>query len=433
MNRPIGNDVQSADYQEAASVVLQRCDELALLSSLPDAICRLYLTPEHRRCNDTVAAWMREAGLEVWEDSAGNICGRYSAGAGEHPTLLLGSHLDTVPNAGRYDGILGVLLPLELLRQCRARGETFPFHIDVLGFGDEEGSRFGTTLLGSRALAGTWRSQWADLLDRDGVSLGSALTAFGSDPETVASASRAGETLLGYVEIHIEQGPVLEQRRQPLGVVSGIAGARRFRVKVLGHAGHAGTIPMAMRQDALVMAAEIVQQVERIAIGFDVVATVGQLQCFPGAVNVIPGECLLTIDIRAGDDATRDLALAAMQDAAAQRVAARGLQVSWEEIHNAPAVACASWLQTLLREVLLDMSLEPVSLVSGAGHDAMSVADITDVGMLFVRCAGGISHHPAESVSAEDVAVALAALHLVLQRLRDAWPSPAAFYGRTRS
>lgn len=433
MNPTTTTGPESAAYREAAAVVMQRCDELALLSSRPDAICRLYLTPEHRRCNDTVAAWMRAAGLEVWEDAAGNICGRYSAGAGDYPTLLLGSHLDTVPNAGKYDGILGVLLPLELLRQCRAQGETFPFHIDVLGFGDEEGSRFGTTLLGSRAVAGTWLAQWSELRDRDGVSLGSALAAFGSGPEALATASRAGEALLGYLEIHIEQGPVLEQRRQPLGVVSGIAGARRFRVKVLGHAGHAGTVPMAMRQDALVAAAQLVQAVEQVATRFDVVATVGQLQCFPGAANVIAGECLLTVDIRAGDDAARDRALAALQAEAAQLAVTRDVRISWEEIHNAAAVACAGWLQTLLREVLQDMALEPVSLLSGAGHDAMSVADITDVGMLFVRCAGGISHHPAESVSVADVAAALEALHQVLQRLRLAEPSRVSVYSQAKA
>jgi allantoate deiminase len=408
----------TAAQRAAAARVMARCDELAAISSIDDGVYRSYLTPEHARCNARVAGWLEEAGLAAWQDAAGNLCGRLAAAAtGPQRTLLLGSHLDTVRNAGKYDGILGVLLGLEVMAGFRAAGEALPFHVDLLGFGDEEGARFGTTLLGSRAVAGTWEPAWFDLRDRDGTTLGEALRAFGCDPAAIGDASRAGEDLVGYLEVHIEQGPVLEENHQPLGVVPSIAGARRFRVRVSGRAGHAGTVPMNMRQDALVAAAGAVHLVERIAARFEIVATVGQLQCYPGAPNVIPGDCEFSVDIRAGRDHTRDLAVDALKEEVARLTGTRGMRVAWEETHRAAAVECASWLQRVLENCVLDLRLNPVSIVSGAGHDAMSLAAITDVGMLFVRCAEGISHHPAESVTEDDVAAALAALELTLRAL----------------
>ncbi|MHA7815695.1 MAG: allantoate amidohydrolase [Pseudohaliea sp.] len=420
MDTPPAQQVFEAtpEQRAAAARVMARCDELASISSLDDGIYRSFLTPEHARCNARVAGWLEEAGLAAWQDAAGNLCGRLAApGDGPRRTLMLGSHLDTVRNAGSYDGILGVLVALEAMAGFHAAGEALPFHVDLLGFGDEEGARFGTTLLGSRAVAGSWDPAWFDLRDGDGTTLGEALGAFGCDPAAIGSASRAGEELVGYLEVHIEQGPVLEDNDQPLGVVPSIAGARRFRVRVSGRAGHAGTVPMNMRQDALVAAASAVHLVERIADRFEIVATVGQLQCYPGAPNVIPGDCEFTVDIRAGRDHTRDLAVEALTDELARLIGSRGMRVAWEETHRAPAVECASWLQRVLENAVLDLGLNPVSIVSGAGHDAMSLAELTDVGMLFVRCAGGISHHPAESVAEEDVAAALAALELTLRAL----------------
>lgn len=398
---------------------MARCDALAAISAMTGGVARSYLTPEHARCNALVAEWMREAGLETWQDAAGNSCGRLrAAGSGPRKTLLLASHLDTIRDAGKYDGILGVLLAIESLRRLRESGQLMPFDIDIIGFGDEEGARFGTTLLGSRAVAGSWDPGWFELVDADGVTLRQALTEFGCNPEAIGSASRAQDELLAYLEVHIEQGPVLEDNDQPLGVVPSIAGARRFRVRVSGRAGHAGTVPMNMRQDALVAAASAVHTVERIAGQFEIVATVGDLRCFPGAPNVIPGDCEFSVDIRAGRDQTRDLAVAALQREIAGQVAERGLSVSWEQTHSAPAVACAGWLQRLLEDSVLELGLTPLSIVSGAGHDAMSLAPVTDVGMLFLRCAGGISHHPAEAVARDDVAAALAALDHTLLALR---------------
>ncbi len=407
----------SGDCAAAAQRILQRCETLAGFSTLPGGVSRAYLTPEHRACNDTVAGWMREAGLQCHEDDAGNIWGRLAATSAGAPVVIVGSHLDSVPNAGKYDGILGVILAIEAAELLSRAGKTLPFHLDIVGFGDEEGTRFGTTLMGSRAVAGRWDDGWLQLADAEGVTLETAYRAFGCDPSAVAGCDRSGENLLAYLEVHIEQGPVLEEHGLALGVVSGIAGARRFAVDIRGQAGHAGTVPMAMRRDALVAAAEIVQIVEKAALEFGIVATVGVLQCRPGAPNVIPGDCSLSLDIRSDDNTRRDAALAAIRAAAGQVVEDRGVAIEWTQTHNASAVLCAAGLQQLMGEVLQDMDQEPLTLVSGAGHDAMSFDGVTDVGMLFLRCAGGISHHPDESVEAGDVAAATAAFMNILLRL----------------
>ncbi|MEE4661343.1 MAG: allantoate amidohydrolase [Halieaceae bacterium] len=411
----------NASYADWAEQVMQRCDALAALSSLPDAVCRTYLTPEHQQCNAQVSKWLTAAGLDAWQDAVGNQWGRLPAARADAPALIVGSHLDTIPNAGKYDGILGVLLALAVADKLRRDNAALPFHLDIVGFGDEEGVRFGTTLLGSRAVAGTWESAWVKLEDKDGISLGDALKTFGGDPGQIAGCSRAGSSLAGYIEVHIEQGPVLEQTGQPLGIVTGIAGARRFRVEVLGQAGHAGTVPMDMRQDALAAAAGIVLAVEKLARRHGIVATVGSLSCEPGAANVIPGRCLLGLDVRADSDARRDRAIDELQQEVAALLASRGMQASWVETHNAAAVACSDALQALMAEALESMALPAPRLMSGAGHDAMAIAPITDVGMLFLRCAGGISHHPDESVTAQDVALAMEALErtvLALARQR---------------
>lgn len=404
-------------YQPNAVRVMQQCEALAGISSMDNAVCRTYLTEEHRACNQLVTAWMQSAGMGVWQDQAGNISGRYQSDNADAEILILGSHLDTVPNGGKYDGILGVLIAIEVVGILNSKNERLPFHIDVVGFGDEEGSRFGTTLLGSRAVAGHWKPEWLDLIDKEGIRLADALREFGGDPGQIHTASRAGDNLMGYLEVHIEQGPVLEDLDQPLGVVSSIAGARRFMVNIIGKAGHAGTVPMTLRQDALIAAASAVHMVEQIANRFHIVATVGQMHAYPGATNVIPGNCHFSIDIRSGRDQTRDLAVTAIQEQIDDMIAERKMHIEWSEIHNASAVQCASWMQRAIEDVILDMALEPVSIVSGAGHDAMSLAAITDIAMIFVRCAGGVSHHPDESVTSTDVASAIEALKRTLTKL----------------
>ena len=279
----------SADGHGQAQLLLDRCDELAAISSRPDVLERVHLSPEHRAANDLVAGWMREAGLKTWQDAAGNQCGRLEGAEDGLPALLLGSHIDTVPDAGRYDGMLGVVLAIQVVSRIRDSGLALPFALEVVAFSDEEGTRFGTALIGSRALAGTWHDDWWNLADKDGITLFEAFQDFGLDPARLPGAFRRPEELVGYLEAHIEQGPILEDADRRLGVVTSIAGARRFALSITGKAGHAGGTPFDRRRDALVGASELVIEVERISKQRGVIGTVGRLQAFPGGVNVIPG------------------------------------------------------------------------------------------------------------------------------------------------
>jgi allantoate deiminase len=286
-----------------------------------------------------------------------------------------------------------------------------PFAIDVLGFSDEEGLRFGTAYLGSRAVAGTFDAAALDLVDEDGVTLRDALAAFGGDPAAVADgtlAARRGERLLGYCEVHMEQGPVLEERGAPVGVVTGIAGATRAEVRFTGLAGHAGTVPMALRRDAGAALAEFVLAVEAEARSRDgLLATVGQLRALPGAPNVVPGAAVASLDVRHGDDAARLRAVETLRARAEAIGAARGVEVAWSERLQTPAVAVDEALTARLAAAVRACGVPEVRLASGAGHDGVALSALCPIAMLFVRCAGGLSHHPGEAVSAQDAEVAL--------------------------
>ena len=391
-----------------AARVLARCEQLAELSSIHYGVCRTYLTTEHKRCNRLVQQWMVEAGMVAWEDQAGNCWGRYDHSDKPRETsVILGSHLDTVVNAGKYDGILGVLCAIEIVHNFSRNNIVFPCAIDVVGFADEEGTRFGATLLGSRAVAGTWDSKWFDLPDAQGVTLSTAMENFDLQPEDVYLADRSAENLLAYLELHIEQGPVLEEQNLPVGIVTSIAGARRFVIRLEGMAGHAGTVPMNMRRDPLVAAAHLVIDIEKIAQRNNIVATVGRIESFPGAVNVIPGACEFSLDVRSGQDNSRDFSVDQILKQINDVCSARNIKYTINEIHNASAVKCASWIQRLSEQVIINQGYVPASLMSGAGHDAMAFDGVTDIGMLFLRCAGGVSHNPAESVTLDDVNVGL--------------------------
>ena len=415
--------LSESELAQAAASMMARCDQLAGISCDLPRLSRFYLTPEHRQANDLVGTWMKTAGLVVWEDPAGNLWGRYPAATGTAgkpiKRLVLGSHLDTVPNGGRYDGMLGVLAALAGVEQLAKAGIDLPFHVDIVGFGDEEGSRFGTTRLGSRAVAGSWQDDWWALTDAEGTTLREAFEQFGLKPERIAEAALSPEQLIGYLELHIEQGPVLEDRGLPLGVVTSIAGARRFSIELEGFAGHAGTVPMALRRDALAGAAELVLAVESVAKEEDVVATVGQLKALPGGVNVIPGAVQLSLDIRSAQDGQRDRALKRIRERLADIEQRRGLSSHWQETHKAGAVACSDWWQQLQSRVLAELDMEPLRLMSGAGHDAMAMAEVTDCAMYFMRCRGGVSHHPDESIEQADLKPTLAAMAQTILRLAD--------------
>jgi allantoate deiminase len=401
-----------------AAQVVRRCRELAEVSEEDGRLTRRFATPAMTRANDLVGGWMAAAGMAVRTDAAGNLVGRLEGADPAAGTLLLGSHLDTVRDAGAFDGPLGVLVAVACVERLRAEGMVLPFAIDVLGFSDEEGLRYGTAYLGSRAVAGSFDAALLELVDDDGVRLGDALRAFGGAPEDLAGAARRGEPLLGYCEVHIEQGPVLEGRGVPVGVVSAIAGATRGEVDFSGRAGHAGTVPMDARHDAVCAAAEWVLAIEAVARAEPgLVATVGRFEARPGAPNVVPGAAVASLDVRHADDAVREAAVSQLRAEARRIGAARGVEVVWREVMSAPAVAADDALTAALSDAVAERGLPVVTLASGAGHDGVALAQLTGVAMLFVRCAGGISHHPDESVEEADVAVALDVLHAFVRGL----------------
>jgi len=387
-------------------------DLLATESEIADGLTCSFMTPVHQRTAAQLAQWMRDAGMQPHIDAVGNVCGRYLAADPDARTLITGSHYDTVRDGGKYDGRLGILLPIAIVRHLNERGERLPFHLEVVGFAEEEGVRFKSTFLGSNAVIGRFDMALLDRLDADGVSMRSALTLAGHDPAAIAAIARDPASLLGFVEVHIEQGPVLLQEGLALGVVTAIAGSSRYLVELTGLASHAGTTPMHMRQDAAAAAAEIVLLVEQRCTGTpSLVGTVGQLQVPNGSVNVIPGHCTLSLDIRAADDAVRLAAVGDILDGIGAICARRHIAHTLEPVVNAAAAPCAPWLMEQLGAAVERAGLPRRDLASGAGHDAMPMAAVTDVAMLFVRCGnGGISHNRLETMTADDADIAAATL-----------------------
>jgi len=412
----------STEAEQAALRVMARCDTLAELSETPSQLTRVYLSAQHIQANRVVGEWMAAAGMTTWQDSVGNICGRYEGLDPDAPALLLGSHLDSVRNAGRYDGPLGVLTAIEVVTHLNEHGIRLPMAVEIVGFADEEGTRFGITLLGSRGLTGTWPQDWLQRKDAQGITVAEAMLGLGLNPIDILNAQRDVNDFCAYLELHIEQGPCLQAAELPLGVVTAINGARRLNCGFVGHAGHAGTVPMGHRQDALAAAAEWIVAIETLttARGNNLVATVGQLETLPGAVNVIPGEVKLSLDVRGPEDGALAELLATLLDKAQQIATRRGLTFAAEQFYGIQATACDSQLQQKLAQSVEALQGEAMLLPSGAGHDAIAIAERWPVGMLFVRCKDGISHHPDESVTAEDVAYATQAyIDTVLSFRRD--------------
>ena len=391
---------------------------LAAISAEPGKITRLFLSPEHRRAADLVAEWMRAAGLSVTEDALGTVRGRLpskaeKAGANGAKRLLLGSHIDSVIDAGAYDGTFGVIAAIIAAEVVASRHGAMPFGIDVLAFGDEEGSRFPVTLTSSQAIAGRFDPAALSATDRNGVSLKDALIAYGKDPDAIAAAPYDPAEAAGYLEVHIEQGPVLESEDQALGVVTAIAGQTRLSVAVGGIAGHAGTVPMALRHDALLGAAEMALAVEAVALRGSanaMVGTVARIDEWPGASNVIPAFVDFSVDLRAASDAPRQQAEAEIRENFAAIAARRGLELIIKKDHDVPAAPCDPGLQALLDASIRRQGGKPPRLPSGAGHDGQAMRHLCPIAMLFVRCRGGISHNPAEFTSVEDMGRAIAAL-----------------------
>jgi allantoate deiminase len=396
-------------------LILERADQLARFSDMENGLTCAFLTPAHRAAAAQLAQWMEAAGMTVRIDAIGNVIGRYAAdpAAGDDARVLMtGSHFDTVRNGGRYDGRLGILLPIAVVGALHAQGIRLPYHFEVVGFAEEEGLRFKTSFLASSVLAGRFDPALLERTDTDGVTLREALQAAGLPGAGSLDALRAGavdpSSLLGFVEVHIEQGPVLLHHDLPLGVVTQIAGSSRFQVRVEGLASHAGTTPMTMRKDAAAAAAEMVLLVERRCGAVPtLVGTVGQLQVPDGSSNVIPGACQFSMDIRAGEDAIREAAIADIVAGIHDIAGRRGLKVQVERVPPVNNAPCAPWLMQQFAAVLGKRGLPAFELPSGAGHDAMMMQRITDVAMLFVRCGnGGISHNPLETITADDAQLA---------------------------
>jgi allantoate deiminase len=410
--------VTSLDPEVLGARAYSMIAELAAISAEPTRLVRQFLTPEHRRAADLVAGWMHEAGLAVSEDALGTLRGRFG---NARRRLLIGSHIDTVIDAGKYDGPLGVIagiIAAETFARAKAK---LPFGIDVLAFGDEEGSRFPATMTSSSACAGVFEQEALTSADAAGVTLTAALRAYGKKPQDIAAAAYRPQDAAAYVEVHIEQGPVLESKGEPLGVVTGIIGQSRLRMTVTGEAGHAGTVPMTHRRDALAGVAEMALLLEQIAREHPedgMVGTIGRLEALPGAINIIPGRVLFTVDVRALTDSLRRKAVERFQDQAQRIATARGLKLAVESFHEIATAHCAEPLQALLADSIAALGHTPIRLPSGAGHDAQVMTRLCPSAMLFVRCRGGISHNPAEFASVSDMGVAIAALIRFIERFQ---------------
>ncbi len=423
--------------EASLATLARRADEmieaLAAITAVPGQMTRLYLTPEHKRAAALVAQWMADTGLMTGMDAAGTVHGLLPA-RGDDPgarrRLLVGSHIDTVKDAGKYDGNLGVIAGILAADEIRRRGIQLPFDLEILAFGDEEGVRFPTTLISSSAIAGCLTPHVLDMVDEAGISLRQALTDFGCDPAALHGIAYSAEAVLGYLEVHIEQGPVLEAAGEPLGVVSAIAGQGRYRVHVSGEAGHAGTVPMGLRRDALAGAAEMMGTVEDVArAGAEnaMVGTVGDIRAYPGAGNVIAGSVVFSLDLRSDKDAARAAALADIKTRVEAIAARRGLSASIETMHEKPVAHCATRMQAALsRGIEAVTGRAPRTLVSGAGHDGQAMSQLTEFGMMFVRCRGGISHNPLEYAHPDDMALAVEALVQSILALADEHQAKAA-------
>ena len=389
--------------------LMARLDAFAGFSDEPRRLTRLFLSDAHRRAAAAFIGWCGEAGLEASIDAAGNVVARYEGRRAGAPALMLGSHIDTVRDAGRYDGNYGALAALAVVEGLAARGERLDHAIEIVAFGDEEGVRFRTTLTGSRALAGHYPEDALDQRDAAGVSMRDALAAFGGDPDRAGLIRRTN--VAAFVEAHIEQGPILEAEGLPLGIVTAINGATRLEIGVDGTAGHAGATPMRLRRDALTAAAEMALASEaRARAEADLVATVGRFDVWPDATNVIPGHVQFSIDLRSPDDHRRAAAHDDLEDRIAAIAATRGVKVAVGRTHDADAFACDPGIIAGLKKAVEAVGVKPRLLPSGAGHDTMAVGKLCPAGMLFVRCKGGVSHNPLESITLEDCALGLKAL-----------------------
>ena len=400
----------STELMVRARAVQGRIDALAAISDDPDALTRLFLSSAHAVANRTLLTWIKQAGLDGFIDPVGNVVGELSGTANSRPALMLGSHIDTVRNAGKYDGTLGVLVALNCIEHLKDHGTPPAVPIRLIAFGDEEGVRFGSTIMGSRAVAGLTTPDDLERTDPDGITVREALVGAGFVPEKFAKTSMADRPPAAYVELHIEQGPVLDRAGESLSCVSAIVGSHRMLVEIKGVSGHAGTVPMVGRHDALAAAAECIGLIEDICQQPHIVGTVGFIEAYPNAGNVIAGRVRFSTDIRSHDDALLASVHAEIKDGIGKICAQRQVQAAFEATGGAQTTHCDDRLMRLIEASVSTSSSSVGRLPSGAGHDGIAMSRICPIGMIFVRCAKGISHHPDEAVDVQDIASAIGAM-----------------------
>ena len=397
---------------------MARLDALAAFTEVPGELTRRYLSPAHVQSIEQVKTWMTGAGMSVCTDPLLSLFGRYEGTSPRAPAIMIGSHLDTVVDAGRYDGALGVLAAISVVEELNRRGERLAHAIEVAGFGEEEGSRFSAHILTSSALIGAIKPALLDLEDTDGISVREALHQAGGDAKGYKACARRKGEIAAYLELHIEQGPVLESKGLPLGAVTAINGSVRSLARVTGFAGHAGTVPMGARRDALTAASEMIVAIERLGRGQrDLVVTVGRMKVLPGAPNVIPGRVEFTIDMRSPSGAVRKRAHAALVRELKAIAKGRSVGADIDTYQENPAVVLDEGVIEVAAEAIEACGAEPLRLASGAGHDAGIMAKHCPSGMIFLRCKDGISHNPAESITVEDADLGVAAMLEAVRRL----------------
>jgi allantoate deiminase len=408
-----------SDHLQRAEKILQRINELASVSEDKSCVTRTYGTPAFIEGRNKVEQWMKDAGLDTRIDNIGNVRGRLLSKNANAKTFVIASHIDTIINAGKFDGPLGVLMGLDLIEYLLQSKTQLPFHIELAGFCDEEGCRFHTTYLGSKAVAGSFDKSMLTAKDAAGISLEEAIKKNGGDVNSLSKDAIAKNDWLGYFEIHIEQGPVLYEKEIPVGVVTAIAGQRRVEIKFTGEAGHAGTVPMDMRKDALTCAAEFILAAESFGGDNkkDIVATIGKVNIPNSASNVIPGEVILSLDIRSADETILSSSYDKIKKIAEDICTKRNIEIEWNLIQQTKPVTCDDEMNKLLKRSIGIAGFETVELVSGAGHDAVPVSAISPVAMLFVRCFKGISHNPLENVELKDIAAAIKVSDNFIQQL----------------
>jgi allantoate deiminase len=407
----------SGTYTDRALRVIDRCRKIAACTEVPGEITRLFLTPPMHQVHALVRGWMEAAGMTVHVDAIGNIRGLWPGSAPDSPRFVIGSHLDTVPNAGAFDGILGVVLGVAVVEELQ--GKHLSFAIEVIGFSEEEGVRFNKPFLGSLAIVGKLDAEALACTDRNGTSVREAIQAYGLDP-TQLPAAVLSDDAFAYLEFHIEQGPVLENEDTSLAIVEALVGQTRMRLVFTGHANHSGTTPMRLRHDAMAAAAEWIVAVEDYAGPQDgLVATVGKVEVSPGAGNVIAGRVTASLDVRHAEDTIRKDAVVAIIEHAKAAAAKRGVQITADTQLEQPAVPLNPHLTTLLQKAAAKAGFPTRKITSGAGHDAMVLAPVVPSTMLFLRSPGGLSHHPDESVLPQDVEASIATAMEFLTQLRD--------------